>query len=208
MANNLIFSDEEAKAIQEALKTLRGLGEFLDKTFCIHLQNLVGYLGGDWLGVRRLENLDHILEKTQERMRARGAEVPKAASLSITLPILVAAAEESRDELQDLWARLLAAAADPSRAKSFRIAFIDAAKKMDPVDAAALQSAHDQAAGAVLNMEIRRRVSGHLKVSLDELDVSLRNLASLGMLQRTNQYNELEMVFTSFGREFLRTISN
>lgn len=79
---------------------------------------------------------------------------------------------------------------------------------MDPVDAAALQSAHDQAAGAVLNMEIRRRVSGHLKVSLDELDVSLRNLASLGMLQRTNQYNELEMVFTSFGREFLRTISN
>jgi len=75
MANNLIFSDEEAKAIQEALKTLRGLGGFLDKTFGIHLQNLVGYLGGDWLGVRRLENLDHILEKTQERMRSLAGKI-------------------------------------------------------------------------------------------------------------------------------------
>jgi hypothetical protein len=34
---------------------------------------------------------------------------------------------------------LLAAAADPKRAWFFRIRFIDAVKKMDPLDAAALQ---------------------------------------------------------------------
>ena len=47
------ISDEQAKAIAEAIKALQGLGDFLNKTFGIHLQNLIGYLGGDWLGVRR-----------------------------------------------------------------------------------------------------------------------------------------------------------
>ncbi|MGC1250728.1 MAG: Abi-alpha family protein [Xanthobacteraceae bacterium] len=161
------ISDEQAKAIAEAIKALQGLGDFLNKTFGIHLQNLIGYLGGDWLGVRRAQNLAHIIEKARERLRARDAKEAEPASLSVTLPILIAAAEESRDELQDLWARLLTAAADPSRAKSFRTAFIDAAKRMDPLDAAALQSAHEQSGGGVMGIELRRKVSAHLKVYID-----------------------------------------
>jgi hypothetical protein len=52
--NSLIpISDEQAKAIQEALKVLQGLGSFLDKVLGDVPQNLVNYLGGDWLRVRR-----------------------------------------------------------------------------------------------------------------------------------------------------------
>jgi hypothetical protein len=67
--------------------------------------------------------LDHDLDRLADR-----GEPTEPPSLSLLLPILVAAAEESRDELQDLWARLLAAAADPSRARSFRIQFIETVK--------------------------------------------------------------------------------
>jgi hypothetical protein len=49
------------------------------------------------------------------------------------LPLVISAADEDRDELQEIWARLLAAAADPARAKSFRIQFIEVAKQMDPL---------------------------------------------------------------------------
>jgi hypothetical protein len=66
----------------------------------------------------------------------RKVETPEPASLSVPLPILIAAADESRDELRDIWARLRAAAVEPSHAKSFRIRFIEVAKKMDPLDAA------------------------------------------------------------------------
>jgi hypothetical protein len=69
------------------------------------------------------------IDKARKRLRDRKVETPKSASLSLTLPILEAAANESRDELQDLWARLLAAAADPARAPAFRLAFIEAVKK-------------------------------------------------------------------------------
>jgi hypothetical protein len=147
------------------------------------------------------------IAKSQERLRARGVEAKEPASLSITLPIIVAAANESRDDLQDLWARLLAASVDPTRAKSFRIAFIDVAKRMDPLDAAALRSAQEQAAGAVIDIEIRRRISGHLKSSLDEIDVSFRNLAKLELVQPVTM-NQVEVNLTSFGREFLRAVSD
>jgi len=136
-------AQEVAKAIQVALKAFQGLGGFLRDTFGTVPEDLVGILGGDWLKVRRIENVARIVYKAMERMKARGVKPNEPASLSLSLPIIVAAADESRDELQDLWARLLAAAADPNRSKSFRLAFIEAAKKMDPLDAAVLRSAQD-----------------------------------------------------------------
>jgi len=42
------ISDDQAKAIQEALKTLQGFGGFLRETFGTVPQDLVGLLGGDW----------------------------------------------------------------------------------------------------------------------------------------------------------------
>jgi hypothetical protein len=103
-------------------------------------------------------------------LKARGVE-PEPPSLSIVLPILVAAADESRDELQDIWARLLAAAADPARAKSFRATFIDAAKRMDPIDAPVLQLAPDR---DTVTRTIRHRLAAVPRVSAIARRVSAR----------------------------------
>ena len=47
------ITDEQAKAIQEALKTLQGVGGFPKETFGTMPQDIVGLLGGDYLKVRR-----------------------------------------------------------------------------------------------------------------------------------------------------------
>src|SRR6266852_1851280 len=111
MSGDLIpISDEQAKAVQAALKTLRGVGAFLEKALGSTPADLVGLLGGDWLRVRRAENTVRMLHRAEERLKARGIKDPEPASLTIALPIFRAAADESREQLQDLWARLLAAA--------------------------------------------------------------------------------------------------
>jgi len=207
-SNSLIpISDEQAKAIQEALKTLQGFGGFLRETFGTVPQDVVGLLGGDWLKVRRAENLARILDKTQERLRARRVEAPEPASLSIGLPILSAAADESRDELQDIWARLLAAAADPARAKSFRLAFIEATKRLDPLDAAVLQGISAAAGGAV-TPGMRNSLAGEVHASRDEIDVSIANLTKLELVYSGRLGSADPAHITPFGREFLRAVSD
>jgi Abortive infection alpha len=204
MADLIPISDEQAKAIQEALKTLRGLGGFLRETFGTIPEDLVGLLGGDRLKVLRAENLARILDKARDRLRARGVKALEPASLSITLPILTAAADESRDELQDIWACLLAAAADPARAKSFRLAFIETAKKLDPLDAAVLQSVSANDAGRVTG-ETQNKIAERLGASRDEVEVSINSLEKLNLIR---EVNAVTRAVSAFGREFLRTVSD
>lgn len=116
MTNEIVpISDEQAKAIREALKTLQSLGGFVKETFGTVPQDLVGILGGDYLKVKRAENLARTIEKARERIRRQKRDDrSQSAPLSLGLPIMVAAAEESRDELQELWAALMAAIVDPN----------------------------------------------------------------------------------------------
>ena len=139
-------------------------------------------------------------------MEARGAKVEKPASLSLVLPIAASAADESRDEMQDLWARLLAAAADPSRAKFFRLAFIEAAKKMDPLDAAVLDTLRQH--NGPLDGNARQKISQALRVGRDEVDISGANLVKLELLTEVHVHQPASAVLSPLGREFLRAVSN
>lgn len=198
---NLVpFSDEQAKAVQEALKTLQGVGGFLRKMFGTVPEDVVALLGGNLLKVRRAENLLRTIQRAHERLKKDGIK-PEAASLSIGLPILIAAADESRDELQDLWARLLAAAADPARSKSFRNAFIEVIKKMDPLDAAVLQAA--QAEGGRMDGGKVNSIAARLTLSNDQVVVSVENLEKLGIFIRGPA---TPPSISPLGREFLRML--
>jgi len=193
---------EAAKATQEALKALQKVGGFLREVLGTVPEDLVGYLGGDWLKVRRAENIARIVEKARERLEARGAEAEQP-SISVAVPLLIAAANESRDELQDLWARLLAAAADRARARSFRNAFIEAAQKMEPLDAGVLLAV--QRNGELATREVRSRVAASMKATPDEIEVSLANLVRLELAQPTHRP---DIAISPFGREFLRATAD
>jgi hypothetical protein len=167
-------------------------------------EDLVGMLGGDWLRVRRAENIARIIEKSKERPRARKVESTEPASLSVALPLLTAAADESRDELQDIWARLLDAAADPARARFFRAAFIHAAGQLDPMDAAVLEAVQRDA-GGTLNSGSRNALADAMKVRPNQINISGENLSHQNLLTSPGQ--EIKTV-TAFGREFLRAVAD
>lgn len=205
MTNEIVpISDEQAKAIQEALKTLQGLGEFVKETFGTVPQDLVGILGGDYLKVRRAENLARTIEKARERIRLQKRdEEGRTAPLSLGLPIMVAAAEESRDELQDLWAALMAALVDPDRKGFFRIKFIDIAKRMDPLDAPILHRL-----GSSINPTEhpqRQAIANAMGINVDQVLVSIENLEGFRLVATSPNFANS---VTPLGREFLRAIKD
>ncbi len=212
--------EESAKAGQQALKVLESLGGYLNQVFGTVPSDLVGILGGDWLKVRRAENLVQILRRAKERLDARGTNPVDPPTLSLTLPLMQAASDENRDELQDIWARLLAAATDPNRQQSFRTVFIDIAKKMDPLDAVVLQetSTKEKWVKNLIDpkqadiqmhsarVKFRTGMPERLGLSRDEVTVSLFHLESMNLVENAQQGSDLEV--SPLGREFLRALAD
>jgi hypothetical protein len=99
----------------------------------------------------------------------------------------------------------------PCRAKSFRLQFIEAAKKLDPLDAAVLDGINASDGGAV-TPGMRNPLAKQLNASRDELDISITNLARLGLVYSASGRHEAETVdpafITPFGREFLRAVAD
>jgi hypothetical protein len=209
MADSLIpISDEQAKLGQEIVRALRGLGGFFERAIGSVPEDLVGYLGGDWLRARRAENIARMLYEAKARLEARDVNETKPATLSVALPILQGAADEDRDELVDLWARLLANAMDPAALGTIRASFIDAVKKMDPPDAILLRFAQENNVDGVMPGDgaasgLARSIGQIAKaIGAREFSVeaSLTNLEGLGFFYRHANKN---WYVTAMFREFM-----
>lgn len=204
------ISDAQAQMIEEAIKTLHGFGSFLNKALGSVPEDLVGYFGGDWLRRRRAENIVRLLGKTRERLAISGVNESEVfpAPLSMALPILRGAADEDREELADLWARLLANAMSEN---SIRYSFIDAVRGMDLIDvkivdylrtkkfSAIRRATPLQTEPSVITLEI---IARSIESNSDTIEVSLGNLLSLGFLVKVD--NRQDWFPTAFYREFLR----
>jgi hypothetical protein len=186
------ISDEQAKLGQEIVKALSGLGSFFEKALGSTPQDLVAYLGGDWLRIRRRENIARMLYEARARLVDMGKIETQPAPLSLALPILQGAADEDREELVDLWARLFASAMDPATRNNVRRAFIAAVKEMDPSDARVLQYIYSHEVTCIrkvggdnirdVNMEF---ISERLGNRRDDVAVSVAHLLKLGFLVTT-----------------------
>jgi hypothetical protein len=221
MTDGLIpITDEQAKLAQEIMKAFRGLGSFHEKALGSTPEDLVGYFGGDRLRVRRAENMARMMYEARERLAARGVEETKPATLSIALPILQGAADEDRDELVDLWARLLANAMDPTL-NSVRQLFIDAVKRMDPLDAVVLRYIDENKIGIVIAGGRPREgqpigcdhIGRAIDRRYDEVELSILQLKDLGFFEEHRyteedadheKYTHLQWWVTAACREFLR----
>ncbi|MCJ7654699.1 MAG: hypothetical protein MUO97_05260, partial [Dehalococcoidia bacterium] len=60
------ISDEQAKVGKEVVKALAGLGSFVERTLGTVPEDLVGYLGGDWLRFRRIQNIAKLMDRTKQ----------------------------------------------------------------------------------------------------------------------------------------------
>lgn len=202
------ISDEQAKLGQEIIKAFSSLGSFFKDALGSVPSDLVGYMGGDWLRMRRAENIAKMMNLTREKLETRGVKFTEPASLTVALPILRGSADESREELQDLWARLMAAALDPSRSGKVRQGFAEVVSKMDPVDALALEFLNNK-------KTIRNKAydggnqlteyANELNLSKDELETSVWHLSKLELL---DEFRMEQSGLTAFARELLLVVSD
>lgn len=199
-----------AKATERAIGVLEGLGGYLREVLGTVPHDLVGYLGGDQLKIRRAENLRDIIERSREKLAKRNAVSGDPASVSITLPLMVAAADESRDELKEIWAGLLATAADPANTLRFRNVFIEIAKSLDPLDAIFLRKIlttkppTHPTGGFVDTPAFHALLVEDVGASKDELNISIDHLHALSLIRRGDAITSHQL--TSLGREFLRAV--
>jgi hypothetical protein len=138
----MILSDEQAKAAQEvakatgkALDVASGAGTVLiNGTVGKIAAATLGIVGGDWVQEQQKRNLARLEAKTARILDGVDKDRLSAPSPSVVKPLLEAAADESREELQDLWAALLANAMLDG-GKRTRRDYFDVLRQMEPTDA-------------------------------------------------------------------------
>ena len=108
---------EHAKAVAEIAKTARevirsggALGSWLVKVLGTIPEDFVGRFGGDWLRECRIRNKTVLAAETARKLGAIEPDRITSPSPSVLLPLLEAAQDEDRPELQDVWSTLLARA--------------------------------------------------------------------------------------------------
>lgn len=202
------MTDEEAKAVQEVAKLADAFGGFVSRILGTVPEDTVGILGGDYLRHIRIRNATRLQQRTDEILRERGiAERTIPVSPRIAFPLIEAAWDETREELQELWARLLANALDPNNRTKIRRSYIAIIRDFEPLDAVLLKKLCDtqERSGNMISI---KDWSDELGISHDEFYVSVRNLIRLGCAQ-TNRLEAAsaapnQLVETPLGRELVR----
>lgn len=167
-------------------------------------EDAIGLLGGDWLSEKRRRNRERLRAGAEEKLKARGADVDDDPSPSVINPLLSAAQDESRDELVDLFASLIATAMDPKTRSTYRREFVDIAKQLEPVDAAVLPLF---ATKEHRNPSRQHYVVEQLKITEDEYELSKMNLAKLGLLNTKHGDTPQSPSLTPLGRLFVRAVN-
>jgi Abortive infection alpha len=119
-------------AIEETAKTA-GKALELVQAAAPAIGEMYGFLIGDTIQHARAKRLESMAEKAK-RLADRGVTEKAETPERLGIPLLEAAQTESREEMIDLWARLLANAMDPNRIGDVRSEYIEIIKKFEPLD--------------------------------------------------------------------------
>jgi len=142
---------EIAKATQEVAKTTRvgieaaqGVGRFLARVLGEPVETAAGILS-DHLKYVRLERQHRLEERYDQFLLQRGLQdATQRVSAKIAIPAIQNASLEEDDQLQDLWAQLLASASDKRLNGMVRSCFIDIIKQLEVVDVRVLNLVYDK----------------------------------------------------------------
>jgi hypothetical protein len=182
-----MITDAEAQAVTavanttgEVVKAAGGLGSYLAKTFGSIPEDTLGLIGGDWLSHKRRRHLATLEANTVRHFEGVDAQRLTEPSPSILIPLLQAAVDEGRAELQDLWAALLAnAMVDGGR--RVRRDYFDAVRQMEPVDALVLDiigCAHRDTGAHEIEPMIAQQLANRA-ISTDDYAIALLKLKKL-----------------------------
>lgn len=195
--------DEEAKAIQETAKAT-GKGLDIVKAMGSVLEPFGGMLR-DWGNSLRYANLCRLADKTKFLIDSRIAE-GKALPIpdGFVLPLLDAASLECEDEVLDLWAALIANAADPEKRFALKKVYIDVLRSLQAVDVLVLKvltsdplpAPEEFKDATYVNAEKLAELSG---VALEDVTISLQTLARFALIIDSQPQSFYSLDFTHSG---------
>jgi hypothetical protein len=160
-------------------------------------------LARDLVGEERIAAIKDVMDRAREKLKNRGAKI-QPPPLAIMLPLLEAAQDDSK-ELRDIWASLLAAAADPARSHLMRKDFVDIAKRLEPIDALLLKTMADR---NIWGPEWRAKMSDAMRLTQDDVEVCAVHLEEVGVLKKGPgaQFIEQSAIVSATGKQFLACI--
>lgn len=220
--------DDEVKAAGEIAKTVgkgidaaREAGGFLAKYIGGPIEQAMGIVE-DRLKYARWERKIRLLEKANEILKERGPSVSlRPVPLDIAIPIVEEGSLQENDNLQDIWAQLLANAADGDSNIEIRRAFLTILRDLSPIDAINVKKIYDVSdvmdhkgittIGLPDTASARSVEDAHLLGLEASIEVSMRNLVRLGLVEATPVFDGGSIVSvvhrTALGREFVRACS-
>lgn len=172
------------------------------------LAAILHFGGVDWLVAQQTVTAASIKAKMDQKLAAIPENRRTEASAAVVLPLLEEALNENRDELQDLWAALLAnTMVDGGR--RVRREYFAIVRAMEPEDAHVLRLWGDVPRIVVNGDPAQQEIQSHLGrlgIDADSYLVAARNLDRLGCIYPVGPDSGLVYVqgLTAFGRGFLR----
>jgi Abortive infection alpha len=201
------FGTKALKLLDKA-DTLPKAQTFVSNLIGAPIENVVGLLIGDPLLYVRVRMLAFYKERVEKILGERGVKNPQAVSPSIAIPLIESASNETREELRELWAKLLASAMDPARSKHVRLELIDAVKRMAPVDALILKARHENQ-GLLVPGTIKF-LADRLGLDMDDVQVSITNLVNLRLMMNLSggrDFQHIDAALSPLGRELMRIVA-
>jgi hypothetical protein len=221
--------DDQTKAAEEIAKTVgkgidagREVGSFLAKYIGGTVEQAMGIIE-DRLKYVRWERKIRLLQKVNELLAQMGRSATiRPVPLNIAVPLVEYGSLQEDDSLQDIWAQLLANAADATSGVEVRRAFLTILNDLSPLDARNLKKIYEVsdpmshkgiATTGLPNKAFAKLPEGDPRMlGLDpNIEVSIRNLVRLGLaepipLAPLSQGGTAVTVVhrTELGREFVR----
>lgn len=127
-----------AKTVDSAIDLVRGVG----RVFGPAADELAGMMG-EQMRFWRFRNMNRIVKKTEQLLDERKIHQDMMGSIPFgeSIRLIEAASLEDSDEIQDVWARLLANALDSSSKITVKKVYIDIINSLSPIEATFLDLA-------------------------------------------------------------------
>jgi hypothetical protein len=178
-----------SEAATEAVKASRDAGSFLAPAF----RPLVG-MAGDQFAFWQAKRQIRLAERFQAFLHERGLEAPtRDVAPAFLLPLIERASLEDDDSLQDVWAMMLANAADRDIGAEMRTAFVTILGEMTHLDVVILATlsaalAEPELKGMLPTSMLPERVGddGQGRLPTGAVAVSLANLGRLACIHPTS----------------------
>jgi Abortive infection alpha len=213
--------EETAKATQEVAKTAgkaidasRELGGFFSRIFGGILDQLAG-LGEDQLTVYRRTRQLRLAKRYEEIRKELGFDGEiKPLELKFGLPLIQAASIENDDDLQDLYARLLATATNPDNKIGAKRAFVSILQELGPLEVLLIDKIYS-APNTPANIVRTGKFPENYSTNMDdanarpsaEVELALWNLARVGCIEPGGTYGGgtsiAAVTLTALGRVFV-----